>query len=95
MKHINEQRKGTFEMICELDNLAVDLDLLPTIIQDLVEALDLDQKDHTKDECLHIGMNSDRIYNTLVMVQRTLFRYKNDRDALWKEYQKLQPKETA
>ena len=50
---------------------------------------------HTKEECYYIGLQSERIYNTLMLIQRTLYRYQNDRKALWEEYKKLQPKETA
>lgn len=95
MNFIKGQSKGAFEMGCELDLLATDIDLLPTIIQDLIDALDLDSMNHTKDECLHIGLESERIYNTLMLIQRTLYRYQDDRKALWEEYKKLQPKETA
>lgn len=95
MTFIKEQSKGAFEMGCELDDLATDIDLLPTIIQDLVDALDLDSMNHTKEECFYIGLQSERIYNTLMLIQRTLYRYQNDRKALWEEYKKLQPKETA
>ena len=86
--------KEVFEMFCKFEELTVDLDLLPTIIQDLIDALDLDQKEHTKEECFSIGMNAGRIYNTLMLIQRTLYRYKNDRDSLCEEFKKLQATES-
>ena len=94
MTFIKEQSKGAYEMYCEIENITDDLTLLPGVIQNLIEALGLDQKEHTKDEIIAIGLASNRIYETLMLVQKSLFRMEEDRLNLWKEYEKLKPETT-
>ena len=91
MMFVKEQSQGAYEMYCEIENMTDDLTLLPSVIQNLVEALGLDQKEHTKDECIAIGLAAGRIYETLALVQKSLYRMEQDRLNLWKEYEKLKP----
>ena len=91
---MEKQSKGAFEMYCDMEDLAIDLNLLPTTMQLCIESLGLDNTNHTKDECLYIGLRSDTIYDVLTLAQRTIQRFKEDRERLYEEYKKLKPETT-
>ena len=91
---MKEQSKGAYMMYCELDQLATDVDLIPTAMQLCIDALGLDQANHTQEECFEIGLHANEIYEVLILAQRTIHRYKEDREKLWEEYKKLKPETT-
>lgn len=90
---MEKQSKGAYQMYCEIEDLRTNLELMPSVIQLLVEKYNLDQENLTDEEKLDLSRANHDIYDVLALVQNTIFRFKQDMDDLWEKYKEL-PSET-
>lgn len=77
--------KETLELINKFDEITMDIELLPSVFQILIDSLNLDQTDLSTEDRIDIGMNAGKIYDVLALAQRQIDRFQKDREALWKE----------
>ena len=90
---MENQSKGAYQMYCEIEDLRTNLELMPSVIQLLVEKYHLDQANLTDEEKFDLSRANHDIYDVLALVQNTIFRFKQDMDDLWEKYKEL-PHET-
>ena len=90
---MEKQSKGAYQMYCEIEDLRTNLELMPSVIQLLVEKYNLDQENLTNEEKFDLSRANHDIYDVLALVQNTIFRFKQDMDDLWEKYKEL-PSET-
>ena len=90
---MEKQSKGAYQMYCEIEDLRTNLELMPSVIQLLVEKYNLDQENLTEEEKIDLSRANHDIYDVLALVQNTIFRFKQDMDDLWEKYKEL-PSET-
>ena len=77
--------KETLQLIDRIDEMSLDIELLPSVFQVLIESLNLDQANLNRADRIDIGMNAGKIYDVLTLAQRQINRFQKDREALWKE----------
>ena len=80
-----ENNNTTFDLINSIDELSLDIELLPSTIQVLIDLLKLDQADLSAEDRIDIGMYASTIYDVLSLAQRQILRFQKDKEALWKE----------
>ncbi len=77
--------KETLQLIDRIDEMSLDIELLPSVFQMLIDSLNLDQADLSTEDRIDIGMNAGKIYDVLTLAQRQINRFQKDREALWKD----------
>ena len=90
MNNTVETSKTIFRVFDDITEAEINLSLIPTMLQNVVENFKLDERDLTELEVWDIGRRRSMINDTITLTCRTIWELEERIEELYEKYKKLE-----